>query len=461
MTIGSGLPIRARVTLAVMTAAILPVAALGTLLVLAGYPDLMAAILLMLVLAALVGILVAAILVSSLTRPLRALEEALEKATQGSVDQALLAFPEDELGRLAERQAALAADLLRRNLAVARVVAAVAAWTPADGTDLLVEQAARDARSALGLVDASIILGDPSSIGWEERVPGDPLPVRAVLQAGHEPVGLLAGHAPATARWERADQDLLELFATSVAVGIRDADLLARVAAQNEQLLALDVEKDDFLRGVSHNLQTPLARIRAYADHLASDRPDERLAIIVEQSDRLSRMVRQLLLASRLESGVVSPVAEVFALGPRVRRGWEALGAAQVAFSLVDETGGWLAVADPDQVEQLIWALLDNAVKYGGGEPVEATLRVDRERWRVRLTIADHGPGIRDGDRERLFTRYGRGSQPEDRDGSGLGLYVGRALAVANGGDLVLEAGGPALGATFTLELPGEAPTEA
>ena len=248
-------------------------------------------------------------------------EEALEKATQGSVDQALLAFPEDELGRLAERQATLAADLIRRNQAVARVVAAVAAWAPADGTDLLLEHAARDARSALGLVDASIIVGDPSSVEWEERVPGDPLPVRAVLQAGRQPVGLLAGHAPATARWERADQDLLELFATSVAVGIRDAELLARVAAQNEQLLALDVEKDDFLRGVSHNLQTPLARIRAYADHLAADRPDERLAIIVEQSDRLSRMVRQLLLASRLESGVVSPVAEVFALGPRVRRG--------------------------------------------------------------------------------------------------------------------------------------------
>ncbi len=448
-------------TLAVLVAAMLPVAALGTVLVLAGYPNLAAGIMLAVVFSALIGIVVAALLVASLTRPLRALEEALEKATQGDVDPTFLTFPEDELGRLAERQEALAADLARRNRAVARMVEAVTSWTPADGADRLLARAASDARSALGLIDASIVVGSPSSVEWEERVPGDPLPVRAALRAGREPVGLLVGHAPATARWERADQDLLELFAASVAVGLRDADLLAQVADQNGQLLALDAEKDDFLRGVSHNLQTPLARIRAYADHLAEDRPDERLAIIAEQSDRLSRMVRQLMLASRMESGVVSPVAEVFSLGPRVRRGWEALGAEHVAFSLVDETGGWLAVADPDQVEQVIWALLDNAVSHGGGQPIEAAVRVDPERGLVTLTVADHGPGILDGDRERLFTRYGRGSQAGSRDGSGLGLYVGRALAQANGGDLALEESAPGRGATFTLHLPGEAPTEA
>ena len=106
---------------------------------------------------------------------------------------------------------------------------------------------------------------------YEERVPGEPQPVRAELRTGREVAGVLVGHAPATTRWEPADQDLLELFAASLAVALRDADLLARVEAQNERLVALDAEKDDFLRGVSHNLQTPLARIRANADQLASE----------------------------------------------------------------------------------------------------------------------------------------------------------------------------------------------
>jgi signal transduction histidine kinase len=287
-------------------------------------------------------------------------------------------------------------------------------------------------------------------------------------------------------RWEPADQDLLGLFAASVAVALRDAELLARVEHQNARLVALDAEKDDFLRGISHNLQTPLARIRAYADQLAGEaeaaaaaaamagaagqtagagvtagEPDRRPAIIAEQSERLSRMVRQLLTVSRLDSGVLRPVADVFALAPRVRRAWEALGAGDVPFELVDDAGGWLALADPDQVDQVLWALLDNAVKYGGGAAVRVHVAVDAAAGQVAVTVADGGPGVAEADRDRLFERYARGGRSEDRDGTGLGLYVGRALARANGGELWLEPRSEANpGAGLTLMLPAEAPTE-
>ena len=136
-------------------------------------------------------------------------------------------------------------------------------------------------------------------------------------------------------------------------------------------------------------------------------------------------MVRQLLTVSRLDSGVLRPVAEVFALGPRVRRAWEALGAGAlpgagaVPFELVDDAGGWLAVADPDHVDRVIWALLDNAVKYGGGTPVTAQLGVDPAAPEVRLTIADGGPGVAPADRERLFARYARDIPSDNRDGTG------------------------------------------
>jgi signal transduction histidine kinase len=464
---GSGL--RFRITIAVMAAAVLPVGAFGLLLVASGSPGAVTLVLIALVIAALVGLVVGGLLVGGVVGPLRTLEARLDRITAGERVEPLPTLPDDELGRLAERQEELAADVARRNRQVARAVDAITAWAPADGAAALLKRAATDAREALGLIDARIVLGDPDSMEIEERVPGEPRPVSADLLSGHDMAGVLVGHAAATTRWEPADQDLLELFAASVAVALRDAELLARVEEQNARLVALDAEKDDFLRGISHNLQTPLARIRAYADQLAgegatSGEPDRRPAIIAEQSERLSRMVRQLLTVSRLDSGVLRPVAEVFALGPRVRRAWEALGAGTVPFELVDEAGGWLVVADPDQVDQVLWALLDNAVKYGAGAPVQVRVAVDGAAGRVAVTVADGGPGVADADRERLFARYARGGRSEDRDGTGLGLYVGRALALANGGDLVLEPAGPGSaaggGAAFTLVLPAEAPTE-
>ena len=130
--------------------------------------------------------------------------------------------------------------------------------------------------------------------------------------------------------WEPADQALLDLFARQIGVAARNAELFARVEVQNAQLRDLAEAKDDFLRGVSHNLQTPLTSIRLYAHQIASgsgEAPvDRRAEIIVEQADRLSRMVRQLLTVSRLESGTIRPRNDVLALAPRVRRAWEALG---------------------------------------------------------------------------------------------------------------------------------------
>jgi signal transduction histidine kinase len=207
-------------------------------------------------------------------------------------------------------------------------------------------------------------------------------------------------------------------------------------------------------------LQTPLTSIRAYADQLAEDRPDRRLGIISEQSERLSRMVRQLLTVTRLESGALRPRTDVLSLATRVRKAWEALGAGDVAFDLTDDARGWLAVADPDQLDQVLWALLDNAIKYSGRLAVSTTIAVDADTSRLRLTISDVGPGIAEADRDRLFARFVRGTENRPDDGSGLGLYVSRELCRAMGGDLVLEPARPGVGAAFTLDLPGEAPDQ-
>ena len=117
---------------------------------------------------------------------------------------------------------------------------------------------------------------------------------------------------------------------------------------------------------------------------------------------------------------------------------------------------GWPSPT-PDQLDQVLWALLDNAVKYGAAHVRSATTVVaDAPASQVRLTIADGGPGVAEADRERLFARFARGGEAAPDGGSGLGLYVSRELCRAMGGDLVLEPAVAGRGAAFTVVLPGE-----
>ena len=462
---GLGLSFRTRLTVGLVAAAIIPLAVFGTMVVLLGQPAQSGTtgrlLLFVLVIAAMIAVLLAYLLAADLTAPLRAIAAAVERTSAGDLSTPIIVPGEDELARLADSHNRLAADLERRNRELGRILEAIENGSPRDSPDFIAGRAANDARAAFGMIDAYVLMLDPAGIPLEERVPGDPLPIRATLRIGGEPIGLLVGHLPATRLWERADQDLLELFASEVAVAIRNAQLFTQVESQNHQLLELDAAKDDFLRGVSHNLQTPLTSIRAYADQLERDRPDRRLGIITEQTDRLSRMVRQLLTVTRLESGALKPRGEVVALAHPVRRAWEALAIEDVALKVDDQSAGWLAVADVDQLDQVLWAVLDNAVKYGERSPISVAIASLPAQDQLRLTISDLGPGVAEADRPSLFRRFQRGADRTADDGSGLGLYVSRELCRAMDGDLVLEPAIAGRGASFSIYLPGEPPEDA
>ncbi len=472
---------RTRLTLALLASAILPLAVfcmVGVLIVLVlvqGPLDPTVARLLLFALAIVVTVAIIGsyLLVEDLTAPLRGFARAVDRVSAGDLSRPIVIAGDDELAHLAESHNRLAADLLRRNQELGRILAAIEAVSPRDGVQFLAARAADDAKAAFGMIDAAVYLGNPAHIPIMDAVPGESRPLRAVLRAGGEDLGVLFGRLPATRSWERADGDLLELFASHVAVAIRNAQLFAQVEEQNAQLIELDAAKDEFLRGVSHNLQTPLTSIRAHAEQLGDDRPDRRLGIIAEQSERLSRMVRQLLTVTRLESGAFKPKADVVALGSRVKKAWEALGADGVAFTLDDRSDGWLAIADADQLDQVLWALLDNAVKYGERRPVSVeviAIVASPDVSQLRVTITDGGRGVSEADRERLFGRFQRGTQPatdgsggldgSGLEGSGLGLYVSRELCRAMDGDLVLEPPVAGQGASFSIYLPGETATE-
>ena len=460
---------RSRLTLALLFAAIVPLVVFGVVVltfeaILSGQPvDPTFAQVLLFALAILLAfaIVAAFALATELLAPLRSVVAAVDRVSKGDLTSPMQVVGDDELARLADSHNRLAADLERRNRELGRILAAIDEVSVQDDVEALVQRTGADATSAFALIDATVVMGDPSIVQEEDVVPGVSRPLRAVMRAGGQDIGVLIGRLPATRRWEPADQDLLELFASEMASAIRNAQLFAQVEAQNRQLLELDAAKDDFLRGVSHNLQTPLTSIRAYAEQLGAATPDRRLGIIAEQSERLSRMVRQLLTVTRLESGALRPRSEVVSLSTRVRKAWEALGVDDVGFEVEDRAEGWLAVADPDQLDQVLWALLDNAVKYGAGSPVRADIGLDGDARRVRMTISDQGPGVAEADRPRLFTRFERGGEAARDGGSGLGLYVSRELCRAMRGDLLLEPADRGRGAAFTIVLPGESAEEA
>jgi signal transduction histidine kinase len=425
-----------------------------------------------------IGILLALLagwLLARLTvRPLGRLSRAVARLGSGDLDERLPVEGGDELAAVATSHNRLADALAARNRSLALVLRAIAELAPSQGVELILATAPAAAADAFGFTEVSIDLTGPASTApstmVEDHVPGEAPTFPTLLRAGGEAIGTLWTSIPPTREWGPADQDLLELFAIELAAAIRNAQLFAEVERLSET-------KSEFLRGVSHNLQTPLTSIRAIAGDLAeasstgragSPGADRGLAIIVEQSERLSRLVEQLLTVSRLEAGTLRPEVEVFAPAPLIGRAWESLGhdqkgfaerPAQKGFALRDEAPGWLAAADVDRVDQVVWALLDNALKYGK-PPVDVVVRtasgadpVIQGEWLV-VAIRDHGPGIAEADRARVFDRFSRLSL-SDAGGTGLGLSVASGLVEAMGGRLWI-APTRGRGATFAFSLPAE-----
>ena len=266
----------------------------------------------------------------------------------------------------------------------------------------------------------------------------------------------------------RADRELLGLLGQSAATALEHALLYARLRSQTDTLSRMAQLQKDFLQSVTHDLQTPLTSIAA----LAADTRDEDglsdtaradLDTIGHQADRLRRMVGQLLIASRLEAGPVEPNIDVFHVEPIIRRTWAALRADR-PFSLERAGEPLLTVGDPDRLEQVLWAVLDNAVKYSPpGSPVEVRVNylAREEEPRTNVVIHDEGHGMDDETRVRAFEQFYRGAAARRSvpDGSGVGLYAARGLMQAMDGALEI-ASRLGEGTWVTLSLPGEPPED-
>jgi two-component system sensor histidine kinase KdpD len=167
-------------------------------------------------------------------------------------------------------------------------------------------------------------------------------------------------------------------------------------------------------------------------------------------------MVAQLLVVSRLEAGALIPRQEILAVGPLIQHTWHALRADR-PFTLETSGSPQLAVADSDRLEQVLWALLDNAAKYSQpGAPVAVHVEpAGAQTMEIRIT--DAGTGMDPASLERAFEQFYRSDRARHLvpDGSGVGLYAARGLVEAMGGSIAIESK-LGRGTTVTLTLPAE-----
>jgi signal transduction histidine kinase len=227
----------------------------------------------------------------------------------------------------------------------------------------------------------------------------------------------------------------------------------------------LDKLKDDFVATASHELRTPLAAIYGAAktlrreDVLDDEGVERMMAIIASESERLARVVDDILVASHLDSGRVSlasaPV-DVRALVADVVESMQMQAQTGVTIGVDAPPNGLPGVAvDPMKLRRVLLNLLENAIKYspeGGAVVLRIALG---ENGRLRLAVHDEGLGISHAEQERVFEKFYRADPQLARGvgGTGLGLYICRELVQRMGGEIELESE-PGKGSTFTVELP-------
>jgi signal transduction histidine kinase len=236
------------------------------------------------------------------------------------------------------------------------------------------------------------------------------------------------------------------------------------LAEQNERLVEADRLKDEFVALISHDLRTPLTSILGYLELTLEDEeltPSQRgyLEVVERNAQRLLRLVSDLLFVARLEAGQLelheseldlAAVAQqsVHEAGPRASAG---------GITIRCETEPVPGVAaDRGRMFQLLDNLVSNAIKFTppGGE---VSVRVQAADGAVRLEVADTGIGIPADEQRRLFERFFRASSAADKQiqGTGLGLYIARAIVEAHGGEIMFESEA-GQGTAFRIEIPLE-----
>jgi signal transduction histidine kinase len=264
------------------------------------------------------------------------------------------------------------------------------------------------------------------------------------LLVGDDAIGVMHVGSLAPRRFTNDDVELLQLVAQRVAIAIERAKL-------HEQARQFDQLKLNFVAIASHELRTPATSIYGALTTLVQrlelppETREELIQMAYQQSDRMRRLIEQLLDLSRLDARAIRVVPHPIVLSSVLAE----IVSGSVPQGLradVDVPADLAAVADPLALERVLTNLLTNAVRHGAAPIRLSAVRKDAN---LRISVEDSGSGVPEELRDRLFDRF---SRADSGVGSGLGLAIARAYAHAMGGELFYREGAP--GARFELVIP-------
>ena len=275
------------------------------------------------------------------------------------------------------------------------------------------------------------------------------------------------------------DSDILDSFVERITLAVENASLYrtladrsqdlqraySDLATAHQELLSVDEMKTNFLANVSHELRTPLTSIRSFSELLLAyeDDPEvqkEFLRIISTESERLTRLVNDVLDISRIEAGHMDwkmDTIDVSELLSDLGRTFAPLiTLADLSFDIQIDQDVTRVYGDRDRLHQVIANLLNNAMKFthGGGTIVLRGERLDEE---IRISVTDTGIGVAPTDQQRIFEKFQQvGDTLTDKPrGTGLGLAICRDIVEHHQGRMWVDST-PGRGSTFTVALPPE-----
>ncbi len=286
------------------------------------------------------------------------------------------------------------------------------------------------------------------------------------LIAGRGVIGVMGIVATRTHQLLAPEQrQLLEAFADQISLALERAEL-AETARQAEVKAETEALRSTLLSSVSHDLRTPLAVITGASSSLLEDdtgvEPPARrdlIQTIYDESNRLARLVGNLLDITRLEAGAVQlsrqlhPLEEI--VGSALNRMDKQLEGRKLETSIPGDLP--MVSVDGVLIEQVLINLLDNATRYTPpGTAIQVTAKA--QDGQVMVEVADNGPGLGPGEEERIFEKFYRGASTGSQRGSGLGLPIARAILAAHGGRIWAEnrPAGEGGGAAFRFTLSAE-----
>lgn len=404
--------------------------------------------------------LVLSVIVSSVvTRPISRISSAAKSIAEGDLSARAIVSSDDEIGDLAKTMNYMAGEIRSKMDRIASGEAKLETVLSGmvEGVILTDEKGA-------------ILMANPSArkTFFIDTAPEGKTPIEVVRNSSVQEITdriLRGGKRTAIEEIQlnRPDERSVKVSAAAV---MKEGELSGALLVFHDitELRHLERVRQDFVANVSHELRTPLSSIKGYSETLlesgVKDPKDQKefLGIIYRESDRLAKLIDDILDLSKIESGKMAMVFLPLDLRPVVKRVCSILenqaAAKSLGISADIPEGLPRLLADEGRLSQVMLNLLDNAVKY---TPEKGSIRISaaQDGGFVRVDVSDTGVGIPESDIPRIFERFYRVDKARSRElgGTGLGLSIVKHIVQAHGGQVSVKSA-PGKGTTFSFTIP-------